>query len=64
MIILFPPLMWQLSVVYLVKMDEGSGVFQSLGKTKDVLRGNFWWTWVIVVCSSIGIGIAGIIFTL
>lgn len=64
MLILLPPLIWQLSVVYLVKMYEKLGVFQSLRKTKEVLKGNFWWTWVIVVCSSIGIGIAGFIFTL
>ncbi len=64
MLILFPPLIWQLSAVYLVKMEEGLGVFQSFGKTKDVMRGNFWWTWLIVVCTSFGVGIIGIVFTL
>jgi hypothetical protein len=64
MIILFPPLIWQLSVVYLVKMQEDKGVFQSYGRTREVMRNNFWWTWVIVVCSTLAIGIAGFIFTL
>ena len=64
MLILFPPLIWQLSVVYLVRMEEGTGVLGSYGKTKEVMRGNFWWTWLIVVCSSFGIGIIGIIFSL
>ncbi len=62
--ILFPPLIWQLSVVYLVKMENGGGAIESFNKTKEVMRGNFWWTWVIVVCSSIGIGIMGFVFTL
>src|ERR1035437_9371547 len=64
MIILFPPLMWQLSVVYLVKMQEDKGVFESFSRTREVMRGNFWWTWVIVVCSAIAIGIVGFVFTL
>ena len=64
MLILFPPIMWQLSVVYLVKMQEGRGVFESFRRTRDVMKGNFWWTWVIVVCSAIAIGIVGFIFTL
>lgn len=59
-----PPFVWQFSVVYLVKMKEDKGVFESLGKTWNVLRGNFWWTWLIVVCSSIAIAIAGFVFTL
>lgn len=64
MLILFPPLIWQLSVVYLVRMDEGLGLILAFAKTRRVMQGNFWWTWVIVFCSSFGIGIAGIVFTL
>lgn len=64
MLILFPPLMWQLSVVYLVKMQEDKGVFESFGRTREVMRGNFWWTWIIVVCSTIALGIIGFVFTL
>lgn len=64
MLILFPPLIWQLSAVYLVKMDEGSGVLGSFGKTREVMKGNFWWTWLIVVCTSFAIGIIGVVFTL
>jgi hypothetical protein len=62
--ILFPPLMWQLSVVYLVRMQEGGGVFDSFGRTSQVMKGNFWWTWLIVVCSSIAVSIIGAVFTL
>jgi hypothetical protein len=61
-IILFPPLMWQLSVVYLVKMQEGKGVFESFGRTRQVMRSNFWWTWVIMVCASMAVGIIAFVF--
>lgn len=64
MLILFPPLMWQLSVVYLVKMQEERSVLESFGRTREVMRGNFWWTWVIIVCSTIALGIVGFVFTL
>lgn len=64
MLILFPPFIWQLSVVYIVKMEDGGGPLACFNKTKEVMRGNFWWTWVIVVCTSFGVGIIGIVFTL
>jgi hypothetical protein len=64
MMILLPPLMWQLSVVYLVRMHEGGGVFDSFGRTRQVMKDNFWWTWLIVVCSAICVIIIGIVFTL
>lgn len=64
LLILFPPLMWQLSVVYIVKMTDNENVFDSYGKTKTVMKGNFWWTWVIVICSSLAIGVISFVFSL
>lgn len=64
MLILFPPFLWMLSAMYLVKMQEERGVMESYSRTKEVMRGNFWWTWLIVVCSSIAIGLIGFVFTL
>ena len=63
-LILFPPLMWQLSVVYLVKMQEGKSVFESFGRTRKVMRDNFWWTWVIMVCAVFAVGIISFVFAL
>ena len=63
-LILFPPLIWQLSVVYLVRMEEGTGVIETYNKTKEVMRGNFWWTWLIVVCTSFGVGMIGVVFSI
>ncbi len=64
MLILFPPLIWQLSVVYLIRMDEGLGFISAFAKSRILMKRNFWWTWVIVFCSTFAIGIAGIVFTL
>lgn len=63
-LILFPPLMWQLSIVYLVKMQEKGNVFKALNHTGKVMRGNFWWTWVIMVCAVLAVGIISFVFAL
>lgn len=63
-LIIGPPIMWQLSAAYLVRMHEGGGVFDSFGRTRQVMKDNFWWTWVIVVCSFIAVIIIGSIFML
>jgi hypothetical protein len=64
LLIIFPPMMWQLSVIYLVKMQEGRGVFESYGRTRVVMKGNFWWTWVIMICATFAVGIIAFIFAL
>ena len=63
-LIMFPPLMWQLSSVYLVKMQEGKGIFESLNRTRKVMRDNFWWTWLIIVCAVFAVGLISLIFAL
>ncbi len=64
LLILLPPVMWLLSVVYLVKMQEGKGVMESFGRTRKVMRNNFWWTWVIMVCAVLAVGIISFVFAL
>ncbi len=64
MFIIFPPLAWQLSATYLVKMTEDKGVFESFGRTRQVMHGNFWWTWVVVVCAMLGVGLASAVFAI
>ncbi len=64
LLILMPPLMWQISVIYLVKMQEGGSAVSSFYRTQKVLRNNFWWTWVIMVCAAMAVGILSFIFAL
>ena len=63
-LIILPPVMWQLSVIYLVKMQEGKGVLESFSRTRKVMSDNFWWTWVIMVCAVLAIGIISFVFAL
>ncbi len=63
-LIILPPVMWQLSVVYLIKMQEQGSVFKSFSRTSKALKGNFWWTWVIMVCAVMAIGIISMVFAL
>lgn len=64
LMILGPPLLWQLSAVYLIRMQENKGVFESFGRTREVMRGNFWWTWVIIFCSVMSVMVIALIFAL
>ncbi|MDP1744326.1 MAG: hypothetical protein Q8L90_02040 [Bacteroidota bacterium] len=64
LLILLPSLMWQLSVVYLVKMKEDGSALNALGRTRQVMRGNFWWTWIIMVCAVMAVGLISFIFAL
>lgn len=64
MLILFPPFMWQLSVVYIVKMTENDNVFDAFGRTRSVMKNNFWWTWVIMLCAGMAVWIIAIVFSL
>jgi hypothetical protein len=45
-------------------MQSDMGPLEAFGKTREAMRDNFWWTWVIVVCSSIGVGLAGLVFAM
>lgn len=64
LLIIFPPLIWQLSVVYMVKMTDSLDIFESFSKTRYVMKQNFWWTWVIVICSTLAIGVISFVFSL
>lgn len=64
MLIVGPPIFWQLSVVYLAKMIDDDGVFDAYGRTRMVMKSNFWWTWVMVVCSGLAVGIISFVFSL
>lgn len=64
LIIVMPPLFWQLSITYLIAMYEQKGGFASLGRSIKLIKGNFWWTWVIMICATMAVGILSFIFAL
>jgi hypothetical protein len=50
LLIIVPPLSWQLASIYLVKMQENKSLSESFSRTREVMRGNFWGTWLLMVC--------------
>lgn len=64
MAIFFPNLFWSLSAVYLVAMQEEKPIFSSIGRTFQVMRGSYWWTWLIMLCALIAIYVIAMIFSL
>jgi hypothetical protein len=64
LIILMPPLFWQLSITYLIAMYEQKGGFASLNRSIKLMKGNFWWTWVIMICATMAVGILSFVFAL
>jgi len=64
LLIIAPPYLWRISTTYLVKMETNDMPFDAYARTGVVMKNNFWWTWLIIVCASLMIGIAGFAFNL
>lgn len=63
-LILSPPLTWQMSVIFLLRMQENKSSYEAYSRTKVVMRKNYWLTWLIAVCSTLAVGLAGFIISL
>lgn len=64
MLILMPPFFWQLSVVYLIKMEDNDSAFDCYGRTRYVMKSNFWWTWLIMVCTLLAVLVTSLAFSI
>lgn len=64
LLIIMPPLFWFSTSVYLSVLNDDVGPFTAFRKVSKVMRGNFWWTWVIVFCALLLIGIISFVFSL
>jgi hypothetical protein len=64
LLILAPPYIWQLSTFYLVAIHEDISPSAALSRVRNVMKGEFWWTWLLVVASTLGLGVVSLIFTL
>lgn len=62
--IFFPNLIWLLLSPFLVTMQEKKSAFSSIGKTFQLMRGNYWWTWIIMFCAILVLYVLIIIFSL
>jgi hypothetical protein len=62
-IIISPPFIWQFSTFYLVQMKEDQGVLDSMRKVREIMRGEFFQTWLIIVVAALIIVVLGLLFS-
>lgn len=64
-LIIGPPLIWIVTSFYQAIIDKKErSVYEGITYTFKILKGNFWWTWILIVCASLAIGIASLVFTI
>lgn len=59
-----PTIMWQLNTVFLVIISEDEIPISAFGKTRIVMKNNYWWTWLMVVCSTFMVSIVSLLFAI
>ncbi len=64
LLILGPPFIWQFSTFYLPMMHDEDSVINSLSRIREVMRGEFWWTWLLMVCNYVMIFIISLVILL
>jgi hypothetical protein len=52
-LILLPNIMWQFSSAFLVILYEDEPPYSAYGRTRQVMKDNYWWTWLYMVCITI-----------
>jgi hypothetical protein len=62
--ILLPNLVWLSSAVYLAAMLEKKTGVSAIKRSLELMRGNYWWTWLIMFCAVIALYVLVIIFSL
>jgi hypothetical protein len=51
--ILTPNIMWQVSIAFLVIIYDEEIPISAYGRTREVMKDNYWWTWLVMTCSSL-----------
>ncbi len=59
-----PNFLWQLSTSYLVMISENEIPFSAFGRTRIVMKRNYWWTWLVSVCVTIVIFFLSVMFAI
>ncbi|MFL5765285.1 MAG: hypothetical protein ACJ77K_15180 [Bacteroidia bacterium] len=52
-LIVLPNISWQMSTAFLVIIHEEEIPVSAYGRTREVMKDNYWWTWLVAVCSSL-----------
>jgi hypothetical protein len=62
-IITVPPFAWQYSTFYLLQMNDDLGVLDSMRKVREVMRGEFFSTWLVIIAATLILGVMAVLFT-
>jgi hypothetical protein len=63
-LLILPNISWQLTTSFLVIINDNEIPFVSFGRTREVMKNNYWWTWLLLVCSTLMVGILALLFQL
>lgn len=63
-LLLGPNISWQISTAFLVIIADNEIPISSYGRTREVMKHNYWWTWLIMVCSSFLVFFLAILFVI
>jgi hypothetical protein len=64
MIIIFPVLIYLIYAANFIIIRDEVLVTDAISKAWRYLKGNFWWTWLLMVAASISVGVAASIFSI
>ncbi|MBA3971748.1 MAG: hypothetical protein H0X46_06310 [Bacteroidetes bacterium] len=64
LLLLGPNILWQLNTSFLVILAENEMPFFAYGRTRELMKGNYWWTWLIIVCNVFLISFLSLLFLL
>ncbi len=62
--IFLPNFIWIFSAVYLIAMQEDKPIFSCIGRAFQIMRGSYWWTWLVMFCAGIVVYLIAVIFSL
>jgi hypothetical protein len=61
--LLSPPFIWQYSTFYLLQMNDDLGVMDAMRKVREVMRGEFFFTWLVVFATGLIILVLSVVFS-
>ena len=59
-----PNIVWQLNTLFLVIIADDEIPMSAYGRTRIVMKDNYWWTWLIVVCSTLIVSVLSLLFAI
>ncbi|MGZ3861985.1 MAG: hypothetical protein ACXVPN_06955 [Bacteroidia bacterium] len=63
-LIIFPPMMYVLNAATFVVVRDEITMVRAIGKIIDYMKGNFWWTWLLMIILLISLGTISSLFSL